>query len=68
MAREELRRPKRTPLELAAAVGAHAAELRGALGAEGALERADEGRTVAAGQIPVAAFAVGAEFEHACSG
>ena len=51
--------------KFAAAVGANVAELgRGAVEAESALEGADVGLLRGGREIPVAAFAVGSEFEH----
>ena len=51
--------------EFACAVGAYAGEdAVGAGGAEGALEGADAGVAAVRREVAVAAFAVGAEFEH----
>src|SRR3546814_10411600 len=50
--------------QIAAAIGAALVELVGAVGATGALERADEGAVDIGGQIAAAAFAIGSPFQH----
>ena len=61
-----MRRPDRSRAEAAAAVGADASEHAVyAISAEGAFEGADAGLGAVERQVAVAAFAVGAEFEHA---
>src|SRR5215213_11674417 len=65
---EEVGRPDRPRLEIAAAVRAGARQRAvDAVGAEGALEGADAGVGGSGREITAAAFAVGAEFEHFAS-
>jgi hypothetical protein len=62
---ELCRRPNGAGYEIAAAVRASPVKLvLGAVGAERALERADHGVGRLRRQVLVAAFAIGAEFEH----
>ncbi|AJP70856.1 hypothetical protein TS85_02020 [Sphingomonas hengshuiensis] len=50
--------------QFAAAIGAAFVQCIGAVGAEGAFERADERPALIGGEIDAAAFAVGAHFQH----
>src|SRR5690606_17680408 len=59
--------PQRPVEQVTATIGAALVELVGAIGAESALERADEGAVDVGGQIAAATFAIGAHFEHVYS-
>jgi hypothetical protein len=65
MPHQRLIHPGRPVEQLATAIGATLVQRVGTFGAEGALERADEGTGIIGGQIDAAAFAIGAHFQHA---
>ena len=65
MPAEHGRRPDRAGSEIASAVWTDSPEtLVGALGAERALVGADAGLDAVGRQVAIAAFAIGAQFEH----
>ena len=65
MARQSVHRPDRPPYQLAAAIGTSPFEHTfRAIAAKRAFEGADPGVRRVGRQIPVAAFAIGSQFQH----